>query len=78
MSQFSVITQSAVTINVTSSANSFGTERNFQKDLSIAALKVVNVNNIILMTSCIKYFLLITIIKYYIEYANIEVWRTLK
>lgn len=51
MSQFSVITQSAVTINVTSSANSFGTERKFQKDLSIADLKVVNVNNIILMTS---------------------------
>lgn len=60
MSQFSVITQSAVTINVTSSANSFGTERNFQKDLSIADFKVVNVNNIILMTSCIKYFLLMT------------------
>ena len=39
MSQFSVITQSAVTINVTSSANSFGTERKFQKDLSIADLK---------------------------------------
>ncbi|CAC5363510.1 TBCB [Mytilus coruscus] len=39
MSQFSVITQSTVTINVTSSANSFGTERRFQKDLSVADLK---------------------------------------
>lgn len=39
MSEFSVITQSIVTINVTSSANSFGTERRFQKDLSVADLK---------------------------------------
>lgn len=77
MSQFSVITQSAVTINVTSSVNSFGTERNFQKDLSIADLKVVNVNNILLMTSCVKYFLhKPNIIKFYVKYANIKVWRT--
>lgn len=39
MSEFAVITQSNVTIYVTSSSNSFGTERRFQKDLSIAELK---------------------------------------
>ena len=38
--EFSVITQSVVTLSVTSSMNSFGSERRFQKDLKIAELKV--------------------------------------
>lgn len=46
MSEFAVITQSIVTIYVTSSSNSFGTERRFQKDLSISELKVANVNKV--------------------------------
>lgn len=39
MSQFSVVTQSQVNVRVTSSANSFGTEKRFPKDLTIADLK---------------------------------------
>lgn len=40
MSQFSVVTQSQVNVRVTSSANSFGTEKRFPKDLTIADFKV--------------------------------------
>jgi len=39
--QFSVVTQSVVSVTVTSTANAFGAEKRFQKDLSIAALKVL-------------------------------------
>ncbi|OWF45699.1 tubulin-folding cofactor B-like [Mizuhopecten yessoensis] len=37
--QFSVVTQSIVTVRVTSSGNTFGSERRFQKDLTVAAVK---------------------------------------
>ena len=38
--EFSVITQSVVALSVTSSMNTFGSERRFQKDMTIADLKV--------------------------------------
>lgn len=37
--EFSVITQSIVTLSVTSSMNSFGSERRFQKDMTLSELK---------------------------------------
>lgn len=37
--QFSVVTQSVVTVRVTSSGNTFGSERRFQKDLTVAEVK---------------------------------------
>ncbi|KAL4237915.1 hypothetical protein ACF0H5_002625 [Mactra antiquata] len=37
--EMSVITQSVVTVTISSSLNSFGSERRFQKDLTIAGLK---------------------------------------
>ena len=37
---YSVITQSVVTVNVSSSLNSFGSERRFQKNIQIKDLKV--------------------------------------
>lgn len=40
MEKFSVVTQSQVNVRVTSSANSFGTEKRFPKDLTIADFKV--------------------------------------
>ncbi|XP_062579388.1 tubulin-folding cofactor B-like [Saccostrea cucullata] len=39
MEKFSVVTQSQVNVRVTSSANSFGTEKRFPKDLTIADFK---------------------------------------
>jgi len=38
-SEFSVITQSVVSVNISSSLNSFGSERRFAKDITIADLK---------------------------------------
>lgn len=37
--EFSVVTQSIVTLNVSSSINSFGSERRFPKDITVAQLK---------------------------------------
>jgi len=38
--EFSVVTQHAVLVTITSSVNTFGSERRFQKDITIAELKV--------------------------------------
>lgn len=38
--EYAVITQALVHVTVTSSVNSFGSERRFPKDLIIAGLKV--------------------------------------
>ncbi|XP_033735460.1 tubulin-folding cofactor B-like [Pecten maximus] len=37
--QYSVVTQSVVTVRVTSTGNTFGSERRFQKDLTVAEVK---------------------------------------
>ena len=40
-SDYKVVTSPVVNVTVTSSANTFGCERRFQKDLNISALKVL-------------------------------------
>ena len=39
MSQMSVVTSPVVNVTVTSSVTSFASEKHFQKDLTVAALK---------------------------------------
>lgn len=74
MENISVITQSQVNVRITSSANSFGTEKRFPKDLTIGDFKVC-CNDILLLRNIYKHLILISKIMFKDKVINVAFWK---